>query len=195
MIGLNAIQPPGLPDRFAPVNGLALQQQAQGSGYQPAYAPPAQLAPDQAPDAGASLDALQKQMGGADPTQGIRPNSSTPPAAQGAPGGAAAPAPAPAAPMSFSDILSQIAMLSPNHGGGVGQAGQNIVTNFGASPLGQFFANMGQPQAPNLGQLPGPAPQVNLGTPNIVPPIAPPGGVLGGARQSAPVPGGGILGF
>lgn len=191
MIGLNATPPPGLmppglpglPGSFAPLNQMA-QSQNQGSGYQPAYAPPVQM---QAPDAGSALAALQAQVGPAGgakgPAPGITPNSSTPPAA---PAGGAAPAaaPAPGAPMSFSDMLAKYAQLA---------AGSNPMGQIGAGlasigpRLGAAFGG-GQPQAPNLGQLPGPGPQVNMRTPNIVPPL----GVLGAPPPQVPL--GGILG-
>lgn len=54
LTGLNATPFPTLSNRFAPLNQLALQQQTSN------YAPPAeaQLAPIEAPDAEAALDAL-----------------------------------------------------------------------------------------------------------------------------------------
>ena len=66
LMALNATPAPSLPqlqNRFAPLNGLALQQQANN------YAPPAEaFAPSmQTPDSGAALAALQAQMRGPPP--------------------------------------------------------------------------------------------------------------------------------
>jgi hypothetical protein len=83
LVGLNSTGGfPSLQNPFAPLNQLALQQQAAGSGFAPAYASPVQLPPSQSPDAGGALSALQFQMGSNQnrPQLGATPNSATPPA-------------------------------------------------------------------------------------------------------------------
>jgi hypothetical protein len=195
--GLNATPAPGLPSlpgNFGPMNGLALQQQAQGSGFQPAYAPPSDIS---TPDAGSSLAVLMSQMGPNVRVQprGVMPNSSTPPAAaDGASPGANSAAPAAAAPItSFQDMVHAYAQLKAGASplGSLGQIGQNIAGNIGNSPLGQLFAHLtggGQPQGvPSLGDMSQYAP-----TPL---PMQPNAGVLGSVNPGFANSPSGILGF
>jgi hypothetical protein len=125
LVGLNATPSPGLaalPGYFAPVNQVALQQQAQAFA-QPAYAAPVQLPPDQTPDAASVLAGLRSQMRpGAGAQPGAMPNVATPPAGS-------APATAPSGPMSFSDMLNHYANLA---GARLGQGFSSIPQWFGA---------------------------------------------------------------
>lgn len=188
---------PGLPNNFAPQNGMALNQQAQAAPFQPAYSPPPQM--PAMPDAQAQLAALQA----AQPQQhaaaggGITPNSSTPPAAT-APATTAPPATAaPGAPPTWQDLLHSLSQGQvpgmPNMGG-FANLGQNIsnglaggIGNIGGDISGLMSRLFGG-QPPNWaarfggGSMPGTQPQD--GGPGVPPPFAMQipnqGGVLGG---------------
>ncbi len=150
MIGLNSTGLPALPNRFAPVNSLALQQQFANGGFMPAYAAPVDLPPNQTPSAAQAL----AEAGGGRQGFGVTPNSATPPVQPSVGAASPAGAGAPGAPPTWPDLMQFLTQAQAGIRGdaaNIGQALSNGVYGVGqavAQPFLQALSLFGGGAAP-----------------------------------------------